>query len=254
MNESLLDMIKHGTTKPVSRSKHIEELVPEEKVVEAEPKKLMLGRAVELPLITLSEWFIDNSQKVDSIRVAKVNMAGVNPKKTIIVAVPEARSEREPGSDADTKEVMVIKKCLQKQVINLPPSQVDVFDHDVLRIIYSCSDDIFVKSYCLKTGLTNVFCLKIGQSLVPYTRDRSKKGAKTVAVPLPDPEYIKEKLAKPADIQKIHLLYKQVEKQMNSIKTNMEAVVWLNSRQEGVIDVNHLMQLDDTIIYIISES
>jgi hypothetical protein len=123
-----------------------------------------------------------------------------------------------------------------------------------MRIIYPCTDDIFIKSYCLKTGLTNVFCLKVDQCLVPYTRDRIKRGAKTIIVPLPDPEYIKERLAKPADAQKIHLLYKQVEKQMNLIKTNMEAVVWLNSRQEGVIDVNHLMQLDDAIIYIMSEA
>lgn len=254
MNESLLDMVKQGATKSVSRSKHIEELDPEQKVIETEAKKLMVGKVFELPLISLSEWFLENAQKTDSVRVAKVNMAGVNPKKTIIVAVPEARSERDSTSEADTKEVMVIKKCLQKQVINLPPCQVDIFDHDVMRIIYPCSDDIFVKSYCLKTGLTNVFCLKVGQCIVPYTRDRIKKGAKTITVPLADAEYIKEKLAKPADVQKIHLLYKQVEKQMSSIKTNMEAVVWLNSRQEGVIDVNHLMQLDDTIIYIMSEA
>jgi hypothetical protein len=254
MNESLLDMIKQSSGKSVSRSKHIEELVPEQKAVETETKKLMVGKVLELPLISLSEWFLENAQKMDLIRVAKVNMAGVNPKKTIIVAVPEARSEKDSSSEADSKEVMVIKKCLQKQVINLAPSQVDIFDHDVMRIIYSCSDDIFVKSYCLKTGLTNVFCLKVDQCLVPYTRDRIKRGAKTIILPLADPEYIKEKLAKSADVQKIHLLYKQVEKQMNSIKTNMEAVVWLNSRQEGVIDVNHLMQLDDTIIYIMSEA
>jgi len=252
MNENLLDMIKQGVTKPVSRSKHIEELVTEEKVVETVPKKLMIDKALELPLVSLSEWFLENSQKVDSIRVAKVSMAGVNSKKTIIVAVPEARGEKDSSSDADTREVMVIKKCLQKQVINVPPVQIDVFDHDVMRIIYNCADSIFIKSYCLKTGLTNVFCLKVGECIVPYTRDRLKKGAKTITVPLPNPEYIEEKLSQPADMQKIHLLYKQVEKQMDSIKTNMEAITWLNSRQEGVIDINHLMQLDDTIIYIIS--
>jgi hypothetical protein len=254
MNESLLDMVKQGAGKSVSRSKHIEELVPEQKVIEVEAKKLMAGKVFELPLVSLSEWFLENTQKVDSVRVAKVNMAGVNPKKTIIVAVPEARGEKDSSSDSDTKEVMVIKKCLQKQVINLPPCQVDIFDHDVMRIIYPCSDDVFVKSYCLKTGLTNVFCLKVDECLVPYTRDRTKRGSKTIAVPVADVGYIKERLAKPADVQKIHLLYKQVEKQMNSMKTNMEAVVWLNARQEGVIDVNHLMQLDDTIIYIMSET
>jgi len=254
MNESLLDMIKQGTDKPILRSKHIEELVPEQKVVETEPKKLMANKVFEIPLISLADWFLENSPSIASIRIAKVNMVGVNPKKTIIIAVPEARGEKDSGSDADTREVMVMKKCLQKQVINLPPSQIDIFDHDIMRIIYPCVDDIFIKSYCLKTGLTNVFCLKVDQCLVPYTRDRIKKGAKTIIVPVPDPEYIKERLSKPADVQKIHLLYKQVEKQMNSIKTNMEAIVWLNSRQEGVIDVNHLMQLDDTIIYIMSEA
>jgi len=254
MNESLLDMIKQGTTKTVSRSKQIEELVSEQKVVETEPKKLMTEKGFELPLISLADWFLENSPSIASIRIAKVNMVGVDSKKTIIIAVPEARSEKDSGSNVDTREVMVMKKCLQKQVVNLPPSQIDIFDHDVMRIIYACADDIFIKSYCLKTGLINVFCLKVGECIVPYTRDRIKKGAKTVLVPLPDPEYIKGRLAKSADTQKIHLLYKQVEKQMDSIKINMEAIMWLNSRQEGVIDVNHLMQLDDTIIYIMGEN
>ena len=252
MNESLLDMINQGPVSNISRSKSIKELVPEEKVQETEVKDLMTETGFEVPLVSLADWFSENSAKMENIKIAKVNMVGVNPKKTVILAVTEPRGET--GSEVDTKEVMVIKKCLQKQVINIAPLQVDVFDHDIMRIIYPCANDIFIKSYCLKTGLTNVFCLKVGEQLVPYMRGRVKKDSKTIMVPIVNTACIKERLSKPADMQKIHLLYKQVEKQMTSIKTNMEAVAWLNARQEGVIDVNHLMQLDDTIIYIMTES
>lgn len=257
MNESLLDMIKQGTKDNIVPSKHIEELVPLEKkdetLKENVEKSEVVTQPIELPLISLSDWFIEYAAKIQSVRIVKVVAAGVNSKKSIVVTVPETRGEKDSTSEADSRELMVIKKCLAKQVVNLPPWVVDVFDHDILRIIYQCDDHgIFIKSYCLKNGLINVFCLQVGNQLVPYGRDRLRKGSKIIKVPIPDFTSITNKLKESADVQRIHLLYKQVEKQMESIKTNFEAVSWLNSRQEGVIDVNHLMQLDDTIIYIMS--
>lgn len=257
MSESLLDMIKQGPKSTTVPSKQIEELVPlekkEETLGEVPERSEVVVQPIELPLISLSDWFIEYSSRIQSVRIVKVVAAGVNPKKSIVVTVPETRGEKDSTSEADSRELMVVKKCLTKQVINLPPWVVDVFDHDILRIIYRCDDHgIFIKSYCLKNGLINVFCLQVVNQLVPYDRDRLRKGSKVIKVPMPNFTGITNKLKEPADVQKIHLLYKQVEKQMESIKTNFEAVTWLNTRQEGVIDVNHLMQLDDTIIYIMS--
>lgn len=256
MTDDLLSMIKEGKTENVIPSKKIEEIAPAEKQEKITGEIIqthnLTDQSFEFPLVPLSDWFHENASAMQSVRVPKTFVLhGVNPKKTIIVTVLENRVDKD-SPDSDSREVMVIKKCLTKQVINLPPYSVDVFDHDILRIVYQCGNGISIKSYCLKNGLINIFCWEVDNELIPYARDRLKKGTKTVVVPLPDFDFITNKLKAPADLQKIHLLYKQVEKQTDSIKTNFEAIAWLNSRQEGVIDVNHLMQLDDTIIYIMN--
>ena len=247
MTDDLMTLIKQGVKEePIIISKPSEELVPPLKTVE--PQEVMEEVAQtesEFPLVSLSAWWAEHYKLIQNIRVPTVHMLDVDSEDNIIITVPKAKEE--PG-----RRVRVIERCLTKQVVNLPPVTFDIFDHDVFRIIHSCGNNIFIKSYTSKTGTINIFYLSYNNELIPYARERSKKNSKSVKVFSPNFRAIEEKLNQSADVQKIFLLYKQIEKQMDLIKTNMEAVTWLNSRQNGVIDVNHLILLDDVIINIVN--
>jgi hypothetical protein len=142
--------------------------------------------------------------------------------------------------------------------MNFSPEKMNIFNHDIFRIIYRAPapyNNIFIKSYGVKTGLINVFCIEDGSgNLIPYAKTKMKKSEDVVELVLPDAQSILNKLPNPANIEPAQLLYKQLQKYVSKISTNQDLVTWFNEREIGVIDINHLLLIDDTLMYVFNEN
>lgn len=246
MMENLSEMLKGHENKSNFSEKDLD--LPETK--EETPPQ---GEPVPTIQITsFSKWFEQNSSKFQSINQVKVAIRGVDPSKTLIIAIKDPEGGKD-ASGNDKKILKVFEEADTIPVINLPSSDMQIYSNG-FRIINRYNDKIVLKSYGIKTGLVVVFCNDVDTKLIPYTILRLKKkeiedGANIPLYPK-DPTDLIRKFAENADLQALQILYKQSARAEN-LKTKKDAVDWLLERQAEVTDVNHHLQIDSVIIDIL---
>jgi len=230
--ESNLDLPQEAT----EATETTEEAVIEEPQVEA------------IPIAPLNTWFEVNSEAFENVSEVKVAIRGVDPIKTLIMAVLDGQGEVD---GQPSRELQVFKNADAQPVLNLPASEMQVYNNG-FRLIYGYSENIVVKAYGVRTGLICVFCNVIGSQMIPYQVVKVKKKDEAVEVVRKDPSEIITKLAQNADLESLQLLYKQSSKSVSEMTTNQSAVSWLLDRQDEVTDINHHLQIDNVIIDILS--
>jgi len=195
---------------------------------------------------SLSDWLEENFRNFDNINHVKVSIRGVDPKKTLIFSVSDPK-----GEDKEKRELFLFKEADEFPVLNLAGSKMEVFNNG-FKILYDLGQGKFLKCYGIKTGLIVVSCAEAGGFLVPYQRAKVKRGEKEVVITSTNVESIRGKLQEKVDIEALELQYRQIQKFKEGIESNADAVRWLTERQGSVRDVNHLLQIDDVLIRIIT--
>jgi hypothetical protein len=123
---------------------------------------------------------------------------------------------------------------------------------DTEKALHTYNDTIFIKSYGVKTGLIIVFCVNVDGKLVPYHKTKIKKNVTSISlVPAPTVEELRTKLTENVDVEAIHLLYKQAIKVANEFTTKEKTLEWFIKKQADVIDINHLLKIDNVLITVI---
>ena len=218
---------------------------PAEAAVEAVSEE---PQAETIPIAPLNTWFESNSGAFTNVNEVKAVIRGVDPNKTLIMAILDGQGE---VAGEPSRELQLFKNADVQPVLGIPASDMQIYNNG-FRLIYPYEDGIAIKCYGVRTGLICVFCNTIGEAMLPYQVVKIKKKDEAIEVPRKSIEEMNEKLAQPADLEALQLLYKQSSKAVEDMTTNQTAVDWLIDRQSEVTDINHHLQIDNVIINILS--
>jgi len=250
MNEqatsNLSDMIRDEQS-PVFEESSLN--LPSDPPAEVEATEVAAEPQVEaIPIAPLNAWFESSSGAFDNVNQVKAVIRGVDPNKTLIMAILDGQGE---VAGEPSRELQLFKNADIQPVLGIPASDMQIYNNG-FRIIHPYNEEIVIKSYGVRTGLICVFCNMIGEAMIPYQVVKVKKKDETVEVARKSIEEINEKLAQPADLESLQLLYKQSSKAVEDMTTNQTAVNWLLVRQSEVTDINHHLQIDNVIIDILT--
>lgn len=204
----------------------------------------------EIGVIMLSEWFETNNSNFTRVNRLKIQVQGVKPDSRLLCSVLDPKG----GIDEDNhpeRNLELIKDANVFPVLDLPGYDMDVYGNGFL-IMYSYQENIVMKCYGIKTGLIIVFCVHINDQLIPYSRIKLKKKDTSINIIQPNRDYIAANILSELDMEGFQIQYKQVLKELDQITDKQSAVTWLLSKQAIVRDINHLLQIDDILMWLIS--
>lgn len=209
----------------------------------------------------------------------QINVSKVSPKREGVI-IDNSKNAllmvKESDGEDDKRELYLVKDANKIKVPDMRPSKIIFFSNDLFKIIYDYNQtfplregdsNFFIKAYNTKANLVCSYCVQVSANdvekddegnvtqtktrdfLVPYYAIKVKKEQKIPFVT--PPENMTDILMKDVDIEAVILNYKQAVKIKDSVKTNMEAIDWLISRQESAIDVNHQLLIDKIVLDIV---
>lgn len=242
-NENLTSMVKGSrSTKNQPPPKKDMDL-PKEEVVEEQQEDSLSN---QIGITRLTTWFDQNAQNFDNVNQVKVAIRGIDPNKTMIIAVKDLEGGKDEEGN-DKRKLRIFENAHLHPVLNLPAISMDVYNNG-FRVINEYSNEIYIKSYGVRTGLICVFCSNVDAQLIPYiTKKVNKKDIEFELIKNKE-NNIKDKLSQKADLEALQLLYKQSKKIIDELETNADVVNWLLERQAQVTDINHHLQIDSVLI------
>lgn len=261
MTENLADMVKNDTpiSVPVEDLSFDLDTQKEKQNTEDQTTTENVNQNEEIPsegnneviqTTSLNVWFEQNHAKFENINQVRVSSTGIDSNKIIVVKVPDPRGgEDETGNSI--QKLQVFEDVDMIPVLDLPGSDMKVFNNGY-QIIYNYNDEITIKCYGVKTGMIIVFCNNINDQDIPYHIIKLKRKDTELKVFRNSLSEVVTKLSENAELENAQLLYKQISKHTKDMVTKSDAVNWLINRQSGIMDVNHLFQIDKTIIKILS--
>lgn len=257
MKDNLAQLIKNeqvGEESPATDFENHENAQVEEPSMEEVPIEQSLtlesSDENEIGVIMLSEWFETNNSNFTRVNRLKIQVQGVKPDSRLLCSVLDPKG----GIDEDNhaiRNLELIKDANIFPVLDLPGYDMDVYGNGFL-IMYSYQEDIVLKCYGIKTGLIIVFCVHINNQLIPYSRTKLKKKDNGISVPQPNREYIEANILSELDLEGFQIQYKQVIKELDQISDKQSAITWLLGKQNAIRDINHLLQIDDILMWLIS--
>jgi hypothetical protein len=161
------------------------------------------------------------------------------------MAVKDGSGEKDADGN-DKRNLRVFDNADVTPVLNLEPIMMQVYNNG-FQVIYNM-DDIFIKTYGIRSGLICVLCTRVNDKLIPYNVLRTKKKDTELEISKDFPTVEESKLNETADLEKLQLLYKQSGKAVDSFSTIESVLDWLIKRQSTLTDINHHLQIDNVII------
>ena len=243
--ENLNEMIQQETDQPASFEDA--DLPAEEDSGTIAEEAQVEPSANEIAITTLGPWFTEYRDQIPNVHQLQAQIRGVDSAENLIVSVDDPNGEEfEEG---------IIKRSLRlfdnadvQPVLNLPPSDMRVYNNNTFRVIYTLAEDIVVKMYGVKTGLIAMFSFAIDGGIIPYAKVVAKKRAQAVEIPSGNLPAYTAKLNEPIDLEALQLLYRQSAKAETTFATVRDAVNWLLSRQDNITDINHHLEIDKVIM------
>jgi hypothetical protein len=246
MHENLSEMIQDTNTG--SPDKGVE-LDIEQATVNIE-KEVDEELGFDITTIPLATWFAANSQLFQNIRPVGVQVRDVPENKYIIFAVDNHKRDlNEEGRVI--KSLRLFPDANIFPVINLPGVSMNVFKNGFITI-HDHGNGRYLKCYGVKTGLVTFYCVSIDGELVPYSKTKIKKTDAGLDMVEPDNDQIVANLNAALDSEALQIQYSQIQKVISDITTKSEAIKWMSAKTQDVADINHLMQIDDVLMWLIS--
>jgi len=254
MQENLQEMINNLNNDFIPTSAPIVEEIPEaEDSVEVKTEAPVVeesssdNNVPEISLVNFYDWYEANSESIHNVSRVKAEVSNINSKDSIIFKIQKGKAENE------SMELVSFYNPAVRPILNLPPVYMKIFKNDTFEVLHSYSDEIFIKSYGVKTGLILVFCANVDGKIVPYYKTKIKKNETSIkAFPTPPSiDEIKAKLQEEVDVETIQLLYKQAVKNSADFTTKESTLDWFLKKEQDVIDINHLLKIDNVLISVI---
>lgn len=216
----------------------------QEEVVEQTPTQIN-----KIPITNLTEWFSTHANNIDNINNVIVQLRGVDSKKTLILSVKIPNG----GIDEHGNERRFLKifdNADITPVLNLPPVSMEIYNNG-FRVINQYDEETFIKVYVAKMNMICTLCKNINGKLIPTKIIKVNRKDADVEIETPTTPVNIQKLEEAADKEAVQLLYKQSVKYLDKFNTNLSVVDWLLERQDGILDINHHLQIDDVIIALL---
>lgn len=224
----------------------IEEKLPEQVLIntsESTPKIESVSQFVEFPTTDFSSWFNKHCIKFSDVRIVKASISGVDSLDNIIITVPTI--EKDSSGDIKRK-IKIFENAKQMRVLDADPISFHVYNNGYM-IVYRISDYIVTKGYGVKTGMFLTVCAQYKELFIPFKMLKLTKKDLIVKIPIIS-SLDEDKLNAPVDIESLQILYSQVIKYSNQIKTKKDMLSWFAKKQIEVEDVNHHLQIDEVIL------
>jgi len=254
MNDNLAQLIQNeqvGQPVPATDFESHENEQPVEPDSQIEQSLVVESTSIEeIGVVMLSEWFEDNNANLERVNRLKIQVVGVEPMERLVCSVLDPKGEIDDHGHP-VRHLELIKDANVFPVLDLPGCDMDVYGNG-FQIMYDLPDNIVLKCYGIKTGLIIIFCLAVNNQLIPYDRIKLKKKDLNIAVSQPNREYIIANINSELDLEGLQIQYKQVQKELDQISNKQSAIDWLLGKQSLVRDINHLLQIDDILIWLIS--
>lgn len=201
-------------------------------------------------VIMLSDWFEENNENLERINRLKIQVRGVKTDERLVCSVLDPKGEIDEDNHP-VRHLELIKDANIFPVLDIPGYDMDIYGNG-FQIMYSFNEDIVLKCYGIKTGLIIIFCCPINGQLIPYKRMKLKKRDTSVTIAHPNREYITSNILAQLDLEGLQIQYKQVQKELDQITDKQSAITWLLGKQAGIRDINHLLQIDDILTWLIA--
>lgn len=200
---------------------------------------------INVGVTSFGPWFETNKPNFSNIRQVNVSeIKGIDSKNILVFNVPK-------NENTEDRTLEIYKDVEDRIVLDLPGQSMKVLSSGCI-IQQSFSENIILKSYGVSNGLHVSCMVKIsGDLVVPYSILRVKRGDKGTKVPDVDVNMIKKRLLETVDMKELIEIYYRQAKSVQ-LTTKEEAVRWLIGRQLGVVDINHLIQVDRAIVGILN--
>lgn len=254
MNENLNEMVEQGTPEEQVFSESDLDL-PEDQTEEVSAAEEETGAEAteqqasedqpQISSVVLSTWFDQNVDRFGNLSPVRLQIRGVDPTKTLVVAVLDSSGEEDENGNPK-RNLEFIKNADTQPVLDIPAESMDIYSNG-FRILYSLEGDIQLKCYGVKTGLEITFCKIVNGLAIPYGRMKMKKKDAGIDVPAP-PDSIEEWLQADADTEALSITYRQSSKVLDTITNNQSVATYLCGRQAEIKDINHHIQIDKTFM------
>ena len=256
MNDNLSDMVAQTevsqTTGPIDFDE-IQETVIEtqEEVIKEEVEKEADPDNCDVSVITLFDWFEANHKLFENVNYVKTaGVRGVDPSETLICAVAEKSGNKNEDGDV-IRHFRFFEGANLHPVLNAPAAFMDMFSNGFV-IGYSFDQNLFIKCYGVRTGLVVIYCAVLDEILIPFNKVKMKKKDMGLNLIYPDIESITSYLNQPLDREALQIQYRQIQKHIDNIETKTDVIKWLTAKAYEVTDINHLLQIDDVIMWMVS--
>jgi len=254
MQENLEEMINSlKETHPIQSLNEINKIdmnetdinIREEDIIEENLKDNKNSEKLELQLLNFYDWY-EKYEKNSGVYRVKTEVSKINSKDSMIFKIKKGKSDHE-------MELVSFYNPLSRFILDLPPVYLNIFKNDTFVALHCLNDEIFIKSYGVKNGLILIYCANVNGKIIPFEQAKIKKNV--VSITLINfsgvSDGIKSKLNDPVDIENIYLLYKQSMKFKDVFSTKAATIDWFLERQKDVIDINHLLKIDNVLRIII---
>lgn len=195
-------------------------------------------------VITFADWFSKYSSRISSVRRVQLKIATVNPKESIVVTVPNDHGKLYRG--VDKRHLKLIENASIIPVIDSEPIDMFLYNNGY-QILYPIGGDTYLKGYSVRKKFIVNICKDVCDFLIPthsITIKRNDTECKFSSYDLHNT--IEERISQNRlNIETLHILYHQSKK---SEYTNFrELLEWLTTRQGGIKDVQHQLEIDTAI-------
>lgn len=254
MNDNLAQLIKNeqvGEQTPATDFESHENIETNDQVIEPQQEQSVIIESInEVGVIMLSEWFEDNNENFSRVNRLKIQVRGVQSDERLLCSVLDPKGEIDDDNHP-VRHLELIKDASVFPVLDIPGYDMDVYGNG-FQIMYSVGENVILKCYGIKTGLIIIFCVPINNQMIPYKKIKLKKRDTSVIISQPNVEYIKENILSTLDLEGLQIQYKQVQKELDQITDKQSAITWLLGKQSNIRDINHLLQIDDILMWLIS--
>lgn len=245
-NDDLAQMIQNEPVEQQTESVDLENTQEEQQSEEVETSE---ETEFDISVLSLTEWFENNHRNFPNVNPVKVAIRGHDSSKTLIFSVLDPKGEE--TEDGHIKvELEMIKGTDEFNVLDLPGIEMDVYSNG-FKIIYNYENYV-LKCYGVRTGLIVIYCINHNGNLLPYAEGKLGKKDEGIDIVHPDTGAIRTKLSEDLDIEDLQLMYKQVQKCLEEFPTKQATLEWMNKRQTTVRDINHLLQIDRVLMWLVS--
>jgi hypothetical protein len=243
-NENLQEMLNSLNNTKVVQTKIDNNDVEETNTIKEEEKG-KVNNSIEIGLTNFYSWYETFSVQITGISQIKTEVSSINTKDSMIFKIPKAGT--------DIMELVSFYKPTTRPILNLPPVYIKIFKNDTFEVLHQYNDEIFIKSYGIKTGLIVIYCANVSGKIVPYEKIKVKKNLTSVKLFNHDgiSKEIENKLIENVDVESIQLLYKNAIKSASEFTTKESAINWFLKKQQEIVDINHLIKIDNVLIHVI---